>query len=690
MNQRIARGIAWSLVALYIALAAIGLTLQILTDTSYTNIAFPVLFIIIPVIGVWPAVGALIISHHPQHPVGWLLSLGLLAAALDMFTSGYVSYNTNIYAGTLPAMTFALIWLKWSGFPFATTAFSLMVLLFPDGRPLSPFWRKVTWTTVAALLLFLPIQAVQPGVVDPFTGILLDNPVGVSPSLWATLEPLWFIGLAMLGICNLAAFISLLLRLREARGDERQQIKWLVIPAGIFSASIPLTIFSLVDNNAQILGIAIALVLPSVAGMVIGTALAIFKYRLYDIDIIINRTLVYGVLTGSVIALYALTVGAFSLLFRSGDNLIVALVATGLVAVLFQPLRERLQRAVDRLMYGDREEPFTVLRRLGRRLESSGMPEDILTAVVETVTQALKLPYAEIAIRHGERYERAAWSGKPTDQKKSFPIHYQGKTIACLIVSPRGKGESLTKSDETLLRQIARQSGPIAQSAQLTHDLRRSRAHLVTAREEERRRLRRDLHDGLGPVLASQGLKIAAVSHLLDSNPEAARKLLSELASQNEVTVAEVRRLVYALRPPELDELGLVGAIRDYAAGLDGNLTNGKGPEIEVGSPSVKISGLPAAVEVAAYRIAMEALTNVTRHAQARHCQVSFCLDENSVGKFLRLEISDDGIGFASDRKSGVGMNSMRERAEEVRGELYIESTPLKGTTVMARLPLAE
>ena len=157
MKPRTARFVAWSLVALFFALVTVGLTLQFLTNTSYTNIAFPVLFIYIPLIGIWPVVGALIISRQPRHPVGWLLSLGLLAAAFDMFFSGFVSYNIKVYAGTLPGMTIALLWLKWSGFPFATTAFTLMILLFPDGRPPSPFWRKVAWTAVGTLLFYLPV-----------------------------------------------------------------------------------------------------------------------------------------------------------------------------------------------------------------------------------------------------------------------------------------------------------------------------------------------------------------------------------------------------------------------------------------------------------------------------------------------------------------------------------------------------
>lgn len=183
MRSRIARWIAWSLVAIFIALATAGVTLQIISNTSYSRIPIAALIIVIILVGAWPVIGAMIVSRHPQHPVGWLLSLGLLAGPIDMFAHGYVSYDTMAFSGSLPAVGLALVWLKWSGFPFAVTAFTLMILLFPDGRLPSPRWRMVGWTAVAALLLYLPFQATEPGPVDPFSGISLLNPLGVSASL---------------------------------------------------------------------------------------------------------------------------------------------------------------------------------------------------------------------------------------------------------------------------------------------------------------------------------------------------------------------------------------------------------------------------------------------------------------------------------------------------------------------------
>lgn len=550
--------------------------------------------------------------------------------------------------------------------------------IFPNGR-FVPSWTRG-----------LVVVSILHGAVSPFLFTSQAYSSLTAPLIFGVL--VWF-------TLFFAGLYAQFYRYRHvANPVERQQMKWVLygfslelLIAILLSAwtvrliPMPVDIPFAWQTPIADLGWALAFIpLP------VSLSIAVMRYRLYDIDILINRTLVYGVLTGSVIAIYALAVGAFGVLFQSGGNLLVALLATGLVAVLFQPLRARLQKSVNRLMYGDRDEPFTVVRRLGQRLESSGMPEEMLTAIVETVTQALKLPYAEITIRRGEGFERAAWYGKGAEEMTSFPIQYQGQTIGYLNAALRGPKEQLAELDEGLLRQIARQAGPVAQAVQLTQELRQSRARLVTAREEERRRLRRDLHDGLGPVLASLGLKIAAVRHLVDGDPQAAGNLLDEMAAQNESTVAEIRRLVYALRPPELDELGLAGAVQEYVSGLNGYKAQGTQIWVKVQQSEEKLEKLPAAVEVAAYRIATEALTNVTRHAHAQSCSVLLKVEENRGGDVLQLEIVDDGVGFSNNSKAGVGLRSMRERAEEVRGTLEIESSPEQGTRIIACFPLEE
>lgn len=407
-------------------------------------------------------------------------------------------------------------------------------------------------------------------------------------------------------------------------------------------------------------------------------AMALLRYRLFDIDTLLNRTLVYGALTVIVIGLYVLVVGSLGALFQAGGNLLLSILATGLIAILFQPLRQWLQRSVNHLLYGQRDQPYTVLSRLGQRLEATLAPDAVLPTIVTTVKEALKLPYAAIALDQEGRSVEVAAAGTPAPNPLCLPLLYQGETIGQLILAPRALGEAFTPAERRLLDDLAHQAGVAAAAVRLTADLQRSRERLVTAREEERRRLRRDLHDGLGPQLASLTLKLDAARNLLaQGDSTQADRLLLELKTQTQAAIADIRRLVHNLRPPALDELGLVSALREYTAY---HAANGLQIRLEAPEP---LPPLPAAVELAAYRIALEALTNVTRHAHARQCVIRLALDEA-----LGLEILDDGLGLPEGYQAGVGLTSMRERAAELGGMCQIESLPGGGTRVRARLPL--
>jgi signal transduction histidine kinase len=413
--------------------------------------------------------------------------------------------------------------------------------------------------------------------------------------------------------------------------------------------------------------------------------IAILKYRLYDIDLIINRTLVYGGLTAAIVGVYVLVVATLGALLPVRDNLFLSLLVAGLLAVLFNPLRERLQRAANRLMFGQRDDPYAVLSRLGQRLAGSAAPEAILHTVAETVAVALRLPYAAIRLTRNGVDQLSAEYGSPAPGELALPLVHQSEAVGHLVVAPRAPGEPLTAKDRRLLEDIAHQAGAVAQAVRLTHDLQRSRERLVRAREEERRRLRRDLHDGLAPTLAALALTASTASDLVPDDPSAAVSLLAELQGEIRAAVADIRRLVYDLRPPALDELGLAAAIRQHAAQIDhprpARPGAANGLQVIVEGPT-HLPALPAAVEVAAYRITQEALTNVVRHAQARTCQVRLALDDG-----LHLEITDDGVGLPEQRRAGVGLLSMRERAAELGGSCVIERRNGAGTRVYARLP---
>ncbi|HUG29771.1 MAG TPA: sensor histidine kinase [Candidatus Limnocylindria bacterium] len=399
----------------------------------------------------------------------------------------------------------------------------------------------------------------------------------------------------------------------------------------------------------------------------------------------LKPSVVYAVLTGAILVAYAAAAVGLRVVLPEDLPYAVALLATGAGALLALPLRDRLQRIVDRLVYGDRNEPDRALTRLGTQLEASIEPEAVPAVVVRTVAAALHLPYVAIELHeaggpiaeHGEIPRDAG----PGDLLRLELVH-RGASVGWLVLAPRSPRERLAEADLRLLADLARHAGPALEAARLTADLRGSRLRLVTAREEERRRLRRDLHDGLGPTLAGTLLTMEAARATLPANPRDASRVLSELATGTRRAIEEVRRLTYDLRPPALDELGLVGALRERAASFAGGPAGVLRFDIHVGRD---LSDLPAAVEVAAYRIVVEAMTNVVRHSGAQQATIDIAGSRRE----LVVEVRDDGRGIRGARH-GVGLRSMRERAEELGGSLEVGGEDAGGTIVRARLPLHE
>lgn len=559
----------------------------------------------------------------------------------------------------------------------------VILYAFPDGR-FVPRWTR--WLAAVAVLLSFS------------STVLANTPLDYTrlPGLWGSLPS---------RILLAAGFFALGYRyLRQADRVQRQQIKW------IAAGTIPLAFFyfahyliyqtdllSWLDWTPHLtflfeMGLEPPWYLAQLI-FAVCIGMAVLRYHLWDIDLVLNRVLVYGSLTLLTMALYIGAVAGMGSLFRGVSDPVVFFLATGLVAILFEPFRLRLQRLVNRLMYGERDDPYAVLTRLYNTLEQAATPSETLPAIAITMGQALKVPYLALYILQNGEEQAAAIYGKPQPETIAFPIIYHSEQVGSLRVARRARGEEFSSADLRLIENITRQAGAAAQAARLTSELIRSRAEIVAAREEERRRLRRDLHDGLGPILASQTLKMAAVRQLVRQNPERAETMVDDVIRQNETTVSEVRRLVYGLRPPALDELGLVEAVRDLLRrGGQDDLT-ASGLSVKVASPDEDLPRLPAAVEVNAYRIAMEALTNVARHAQARNCEIQFKYEPSQAegGKSsLMVQIRDDGVGMPGTYRAGVGLRSMRERAEELGGRLVIEATAPRGTQIRAWLPLIE
>ena len=628
----------------------------------------------------FPTLGVLVAWRRPENAIGWLVStLGLTLAILST-SKAYALFVLSVAPVPLPGGV-AMAWLSGWLFWIIIAILGLIILLFPTGQFLSPRWRLLAWIIIANSLALICFSLSLPGDLYGFPRI--PNPLELRgvPDLVISLGFVITLGIAL--ACLFIAASSLFFRYRQAKQEERHQIKWVVgaLVVNVVLLSIdPLIPPGFWGNNIDGLG---ALLLTLAFGI------ALLRYRLWDIDIIINRTLVYGTLTACVVGTYVLVVGYLGTLFRTGGNLLISLLATGLVAVLFQPLRGLLQRGVNRLLYGQRDEPYAVITHLSRRLEGTLAPDTILPTIVETVAQALKLPYAAITLARNETFEVVASYGKPAGDFLTMLLSYQGETVGQLQLTPRTPGEAFTPADQRLLDELARHASLAAHAVRLTTDLQRSRERIVTAREEERRRLRRDLHDGLGATLAALHLQAGVIRTLMRHDLAAAEAELLDLQTEIRSTVTDIRRLVYALRPPSLDELGLVEAIRQHAAQHETRAptdeTSGKrdnGLRIAVEAPE-QLPTVPAAVEVAAYRIVQEALTNVVRHAHACTCTIRLALTD-----VLQVEVVDDGVGFPAEYHAGVGLLSMRERAAEVGGACVVEPAEGAGTRVLVQFPL--
>lgn len=611
---------------------------------------------------VFVGVGVLIFWAKPDDPMALFCSFVLVAFGVvwpNMLPS------LEEYVQLYPVLGILINTVDTLGFGL----FFWLFYLFPSGT----FVPR--WTRPIAILFLLMIM-----YIDFFPGTPLDM------NTW---QPPLNLGLGM-GIFATMLYAQVYRYRRVSDAIQRQQTKWVVY--SLVMGIIGFTLISLASSippfnaggkseavyalSADVLFSLVFLLIPIAIGF------AVLRYRLWDIDLLVNRTLVYGILTISVVGLYVLIVGYFSAVFQTSANLFISLLATGVVAVIFHPLRERLQRGVNRLMYGQRDEPYTVISQLGEQLETAPAPDDVLVTLVETLAKALKLPYAAIEFTTsddrtpGFTFYPPSAAGNPPVEVLRIPLIYQSESIGNLLVAPRSPNEPFGQAELRLLKTIAIQVGAAVHAIQLTVDLRHSRERLVTTREEERRRIRRDLHDGLGPVLASLAIQADEARELARKDPAKTEALLAEVTRQAQVAISDIRRLVYGLRPPSLDELGLAGALRAQAENLQTSL------DVTVDIPEI-LPPLPAAIEVAVFRITQEALTNIMRHARASRCEVRLALD----GK-LHLEISDDGIGRPGLHNAGLGLNSMRERAEELGGTFVIEAKPGGGTRVVVQLPL--
>lgn len=541
-----------------------------------------------------------------------------------------------------------------------------LVFLFPDGRFVP---RQMRWLSGVALAILIYAIFLHPNPTRP-----PDPRISVLTSL-----------ILLLGV------LSQIYRYRtEATAVQRQQTKWVLWAILLNLAHKLFLNFIYINPTVNALngqGMLFSLLRTTSFALVTATVplavtFAILRYRLWQIDLIIRKTVVYGIMLTAVLGLYALVVGYLGSLFRmEGDNLPLTLLAASLVAVLFAPGKQYVEQQLNRFFYGQRQEPYQLLTRLGQQLEAALDPAAALTVTVQTVAQALKLPYVAIALQKGEEMQATAVYGTAQNILSRYPLTYAGLPIGELRAASRAANEPLTPADHQLLADLARQLGAAAHAALLTAKLEQARLRLVTERGEARRRLGSDLHDGVGHQLVGIARQLERAMLLLPDDLPQAQTQFTAINQQLATLTQEVRGLAHQLYPPELELLGLAGALRERAQ-MQPNL------RIHLDAPD-HLPRLPAEVETAVYYIALEALTNIEKHAQAQTCRIRLCLTEAPPGQLamLQLDIEDDGRGLPSSLSGGVGLLSMQARATEVGGTCVVMARNGGGTAVNVHIP---
>jgi signal transduction histidine kinase len=415
-------------------------------------------------------------------------------------------------------------------------------------------------------------------------------------------------------------------------------------------------------------------------GVPLAVAMAILRHRALNIEVVISRSLVYGSLSVLLAGVYIVVVSLLSLTFPPVGQLWQEAVAAATIALAVQPVRARIQSVINTRFFGESSDPYRVVAVLASRLQTINTPGEQLRTVVETLGSALRLRYLAIELDRDTGSEKAASFGTPTALSHRLPLTHHGERVGQLVVAHDGTKGMLGRKERSVLAEVARHLGSVVYTARLTTDLIRSRDRLVHAREEERKHLLRELHDGVGPTLAAVTLGLHASRRAIgEATP--AGTLLARLQDALADAITEVRRLARGLRPPALESLGLLGAIREHISTF-GATSGGTEPKVVLETPA-ELPPLPAAVEVATYRIVCESLTNASRHADAGRCTVRLWVERD-----LRIEVTDDGSGLPARWNAGIGLSSMRERAAELGGGFHIERIETGGTRVSASLPL--
>jgi signal transduction histidine kinase len=692
------RHLAWPLCALSLSVSAATAILVFLNRSAIHSVsAADPPAVVIP-IG-FAIIGALLASRRPRNTIGWtFLGIGGFVG-IEGIAAQYVFRSSHFHRlPFVPWVAWLDGWVLWLVFPSGLVLF--LFLLFPDGRAQSRRWRRMGWVAATCAAGGVAMSMVQPTITvtgsatvrNPLAVKALAGLSGYNSFAWV---PLWLGGLGLL----ITSMVGTILRTRRSTGELRQQLRWLGYAAGVTAA------FMVVDIVAGILvpslpqgWFDLVIVLGFGVAVPVSCGIAILKHGLYELDIVVRKTLVYGVLAAFFTAVYVAVVVGIGTAIGSTHDPFLTLLAAALIALAFNPVRARAKHFANRMVYGKRASPYEVLSEFSERMAGTDSLEDVLPRMARILGEGTGAIRARVWLRvGGELRPEASWGdqanvGEPLSlpdgelpaiagASKVVAVRHQGDLLGALTVT-KPQNEPLTAAEGKLVDDVAAQAGLVLRNVRLTEELRAnleelraSRQRIVTAQDQERRRLERNIHDGAQQQLVAMAVKLRLMGSLVGRDAAKERELADQLMGDAQDALQNVRDLARGIYPPLLQDAGLLAALRAQASKSS----------VPVSIEADGIARYPQDQEAAVYFCALEALQNVAKYASAT--QVAVRLREDN--GLLRFEVTDDGVGFDPQAKGyGSGLQGMADRLAAQSGELAVTSSPGAGTTVRGSLPV--
>ena len=694
MTERGARRWAWAVFGLWVVFVVGSIILDLATKAipGVPGVDSDWLFVVITMS--FPIVGILVLARQPRNTVGWILLLIGIGWMLPFGSYGSFAYSRGLPGAAVGIALGGPVWAP----PIALMGTSLL-LRFPNGELLSRRWRYVEWTGWFAIIVTVAAILFLPGNMKDNGYPQLQNPLGLK-----ALEPVIKVAvplIALIPLTILASAFSLVLRFRRSRGMERVQMKWLTTAAAIVAVLYLMAMIAslnyawegtvrvpFVVELTQRAAVMSFVLIPMAIGF------AILRYRLYDIDVVINRAMVYGALAAFITLVYVAIVVGIGALIGQGDrpNLGLSILATAVVAVAFQPVRERVQRFANRLVYGKRATPYEVLSQFSSRMAGTYGTEDLLPQMARILAEGTGAARAAVWLRVGREVRvEAVWpesNGQAAERRElqgdelpelpdadiTVPVRDRGELLGGLSIA-KPRGEPATPTEQKLLADLASQAGLVLRNVRLIEELRASRQRIVSAQDEERRRIERNIHDGAQQQLVALNVKLGLARMLATKDVEKTEDLIDQLQQETQDALENLRDLARGIYPPLLADQGLVPALESQA----------RKAVVPITVEAAGVGRFPQDTEAAVYFCVLEALQNVAKYANASRATVRLLAQDGR----LTFEVEDDGDGFdPQTNKPGSGLTNMADRLEALSGSLRVTATIRNGTIVRGEVPI--